>query len=168
MRLANSLRRVWEFVLAEVLDSLNPLLAVRERESIPSVQERTATLGELRKRLSIKIAAIIGKVKNHQGDEKVEKQKIGLIKSLDRLLDKVNAVNAAILNEGSHASVVVPEYREIKDDWDTLQDLYGLLKPFEGNTVETAEIRFMLAGLESFYPGQKCEGLLDKIYREAP
>lgn len=169
LRLANNLRRVWEFVLAEVLDSLNPLLAVREGESVPAVQERTATLGELRKGLSVKIAAIIRDVKNHQGDEKVEKQKIGLIKSLDRLLDKVNAVNAAILNEGSHASVVVPEYREIKDDWDTLQDLYGLLKPFEGNnTVETAEARFMLAGLESFYPGQKCEGLLEKIYRGAP
>ena len=95
------------------------------------------------------------------------KAKIGLLKSLDRLLDKVNAVNAAILNEGSHASVVVPEYREVKDDWNTLQDLYGLLKPFEGSTGETVGTRFKLAGLESFYPGQKCGHLLEEIYRKA-
>lgn len=167
LRLANSLRRVWEFVLAEVLDSLNPLLTMRERECVPAVQEQTATLGESRKKLSDKISVIIGAVKNHQGNDKVESQKIGLLKSLDRLLDKVNAVNAAILNEGSHASVVVPEYREVKDDWNTLQELYGLLKPFEGSTGEAVGTRFKLAGLESFYPGQKCGHLLEEIYRKA-
>ena len=130
---------------------------------MPAIQDPQTTLGEYRKMVFDDIDVIKRRIKTHPGDDSFIERGQGILISLESVLKNVCELDAAILNEGSHASVVVPEFREINDDWSSLLKLRNqLILP----TDEGQSGRTMISKLQAFYPGGKCEHFFDEVYAE--
>ncbi len=163
LRLANSLRRAYEFYFSTLIDSVNPLVAPLSRKEFPAIQNQSATLGTYKDKSIEAIEVLLNDVRRSAGLF-TDGQKTGIVYNLDQLLDMIASTNSRILNEGSHADTVIPLFSEIGDEWVRFKRLYNQLQsvPTQGSLS-----RYQLKHLSDFYPDGKHAGLFDKMYQSS-
>lgn len=167
LRLSNSLRRLAEFILCDLLEAIDPVLPseISARSHSPWLGRKDGTLGVYRESLASAVEGIdklirIGKKNGNVSD----KQAKGLLDATGSLGDCISRVETSILNEGSHADLTVPDFREIEFVWsavDSLHNSYGLARMPSSSHLQ-------IKGLKALYAGKNLDGVIQEVWTNLP
>ena len=167
LRLSNSLRRLAEFILCDLLEAIDPVLPseISARSHSPWLGRKDGTLGVYRESLASAVEGIgeLIRIGQKNGDVSDEQAK-GLLRATDSLGDCISRVETSVLNEGSHADLTVPDFREIEFVWSAVDSLYHRYKLASLPSGSHLQIK----GLKSLYAGKKLDGVIQEVWATLP